>query len=277
MAGKAALNSVRAALSSGSFTGIKSTAKVAYWGYSGGSIPTGWAALLTKTYAPELVANNVGYALGGIVADINDVAKQRMGGAFSSLIITAINGLSTEYPELLDYINSNVYPDKLQVFTSPLATCASNDPALSNAAWSYFFKDGSNTLSNPVVKQVTTDNSMVNSSLVPTAPLFFYNSLLDEVIPPSEADNFYNNLCKAGVSVTYKQDLLNGHITESFAGAGQAFVWLQSVLNGKTYKGCSKSFSISNAASPTGLLGLGVVFAQTLTEIYVANFFNNIL
>ena len=51
------LNSIRAALKSGKITNIKDDAKVVMWGYSGGSLASGWAAALQPSYAPELGGN----------------------------------------------------------------------------------------------------------------------------------------------------------------------------------------------------------------------------
>lgn len=64
--GKATLNSIRAALGSGNLTGIDSNAEVMMWGYSGGTIASGWAAAIQSEYAPELTDNLIGAALGGL-------------------------------------------------------------------------------------------------------------------------------------------------------------------------------------------------------------------
>ena len=73
--GKATLDSIRAILKSNKFTGIKSDAKVAMWGYSGGSLASGWAAALQPKYAPELKKNLIGAALGGFVTNITATAE----------------------------------------------------------------------------------------------------------------------------------------------------------------------------------------------------------
>ena len=42
------------------------------WGYSGGTVATGWAAALQPTYAKELKSNLIGAAMGGFVTNIID-------------------------------------------------------------------------------------------------------------------------------------------------------------------------------------------------------------
>ena len=73
--GQAVLNSIRAALKSGKITNIKDDAKVVMWGYSGGSLASGWAAALQPSYAPELGGNLLGAALGGFVTNITATAS----------------------------------------------------------------------------------------------------------------------------------------------------------------------------------------------------------
>ena len=70
-AGQATLDSVRAALASGSITGVSSSATYQMWGYSGGALATEWAAELQPTYAPEL--NFAGAAIGGLTPNITSV------------------------------------------------------------------------------------------------------------------------------------------------------------------------------------------------------------
>lgn len=268
-AGKAVLNGVRGVLNSGSITGINKDAKVGYWGYSGGSIATGWAALLQPTYASDLEENSVGFAYGGIVADVEATANTNMGTLTAGLIFAAINGLSADYPELNDYVNSHVFPNKLDEFRNPTKECLL--PVLLNFAgqsWDDYFVDGDNTLNDPVVKNVTSQNSMITSSLVPTSPLFFYNSIGDEIITATQADKLYSRLCAAGVSIQYNQDLIGEHITQQALGAGDALVWLEDRLNGKAApSGYKKNEAFSNALNWNGITGLGQVFASALARI----------
>ena len=55
--GQSTLDSIRAVLKTTNVTGIQD-AKVAMWGYCGGTVATGWAAALQEpTYAKELKSN----------------------------------------------------------------------------------------------------------------------------------------------------------------------------------------------------------------------------
>ncbi len=66
--GMTTLDSIRAALNTSS-TGLNPSSKVALIGYSGGGIATDWAAQLAPTYAPDVNAQLVGAAEGGVLVD----------------------------------------------------------------------------------------------------------------------------------------------------------------------------------------------------------------
>lgn len=269
-AGKATLNGIRGALHSGNITGVSSDAKVALWGYSGGTIASGWAALHQPAYAPELGSNIIGYAIGGIVADVRHTAQKNMGSLFAGLIVTAINGLSHEYPELNSVIKADFRPGKETKFRLTDKLCEIiYIPAFVGATFFEYFKSGSKILDNPVVRKITDDLNMVNLGLTPTKPMFFYNSKFDEIIPADDADALYKSLCARGVSINYEQDLIGGHITQAVLGAGSAFDWLKDRFNGKTQTGCKRDFTFTNALTPEGIRGLG--------DVIVSAIFTNIL
>ncbi|KAL7664529.1 Uncharacterized protein ABC855_g2674 [[Candida] zeylanoides] len=264
-AGKATLNGIRGALSSGNITGIDSDAKVTLWGYSGGSIATGWAALHQPKYAPELESNILGYAMGGIVADVEHTARKNMGDKYAGLLIAAISGLAHEYSELDEWINKNVFPDRMAEFKKVDEICEIVYlKTFKNAKWDYFFKTGDDTLNDPVVSKITKDLKMQESSETPTKPMFFYNSKNDEIIPAADADDWYNVLCERGVSVEYEQDLLGGHISQQLLGSGSAFVWIKDRFSGKTQTGCRRNFHKTNALTPEGIEGLGKIIVSAI-------------
>ncbi|CAK7916986.1 triacylglycerol lipase [[Candida] anglica] len=267
--GKAVLNSVRALLNSAAFTGVSPIAKVAYWGYSGGTIATGWASLLAPTYAPDLTDNNIGFALGGIVADLEHTAEKNMGTAFAGLIFAAINGLCAEYPDLNSYVNKKVFPQMMTKFRTPTKQCLIEViPAFIFNGWSQYFVDGAKTLYSPEVKKVTSAVNMVTSKLVPKAPMFFYNSKFDEIIPAKDADALYNRLCPAGVSIFYEQSILGDHITQFVSGSGSAFSWIKDRLNGKSQKGCDKKYTVTNVLAPGSIPGFSnIIITAILTAL----------
>ncbi|CAK7895544.1 lipase 1 [[Candida] anglica] len=268
-AGKIVLNAIRAVLQTGNTTGLSSNPRIALWGYSGGSLGTEWGAMYRKSYAPEL--NIVGAALGGIIADIDHVARYNLGTLFAGFVITAINGLSHEYPALNDYINKNVFPSQLDYFRKSDTVCLLGDLlSYPFVKLEQFVSIGIKALDNPIVKNVTSSNNALLSDLVPDIPLLFYTSSKDEIIPASDTDKLYDKWCAAGVPISYRQDEIGGHITQMVLGAGYAFEFVKARLNGTPApQGCNKVVHISNVFSVTDLEGLGSVIAAAIKTLFL--------
>ncbi|CAK7905666.1 lipase 1 [[Candida] anglica] len=268
-AGKIVLNAIRAVIQTGSTTGLSNNPRIALWGYSGGSLGTEWGAMYHKTYAPEL--NIVGAALGGIIVDIDHMARYNLGKLFAGFVVTAINGLSHEYPALNDYINNNVYESKLDYFRKTNTLCLlGNLLTYPFAKLEQFISVGINSLNDPIVKNITSSNNALLSELIPDIPLFFYDSIYDEIVPSSDTDKLYDKWCAAGVPISYRQDRIGGHITQAVLGSGEAFNFVKARLNGVAApQGCNKVIAISNVFSPTALNGLGSIISAAIKTIFL--------
>ncbi|EGW31184.1 secretory lipase 1 [Spathaspora passalidarum NRRL Y-27907] len=257
--GQAVLDSVRAVINSGNFTGINNDAKVGLWGYSGGALASGWAAALQPSYAPELKSTLVGASLGGFVTNITAVAEIVDGELFAGLIPVALTGISNEYPQAKVLVQENVAPQHLAKFNEAGNKCLI--PSIF-----YFFFDhiltgtdpmipaGFSLLANGQVKSIIESNSLVylNSSYVPEIPIFVYHGTLDMVVPIKDVYVTYDNWCNWGIgSFEFAEDLLNGHLSEQLVGGPAAWTWLDRLLQGgKPINGCSHTSRVSNLLYP---------------------------
>lgn len=257
LAGKAVLNSIRAALSSSSTTGLNSDAEVVIWGYSGGAHATVWGAQLHPTYAPEL--NLLGAAMGGIPVNVTHVALNNMGTIWSGFVFSAMNGLSNEYPELNDLIKEKVYPSKYKQFTNTNNLCLIETiPLYLFQTWDDYIEEGSDVLYNPVVQNVTDSQNLLLTGLVPDIPIFIYSSQNDEIIPIDDTDSLYELYCSKGTNVEFRKDTFSEHIIAAVSGAGLAFDFVKDRFNGVAVNPqCQTSTLPSNIFDPSGLDGLG--------------------
>lgn len=121
LAGHAALDGIRAAINSASFTGISRDPTVAMWGYSGGSLASLWAAELQPTYAPEL--RTVGAAVGGTVPNITTVVTSVNKNAAAGLIPAGVLGLANQYSELDELLDKHVLPQHRDEFFKARHQC----------------------------------------------------------------------------------------------------------------------------------------------------------
>ncbi|CAK9440092.1 uncharacterized protein LODBEIA_P41920 [Lodderomyces beijingensis] len=263
--GYATLDSIRATLHSGNFTGISNDAKVAMWGYSGGSVASGWAASLQSRYAPELKENLIGVALGGLVANITAVAEAVDNGLFSGLIPVALHGLANEYPHLKDLMDIYVDPAQADALDYAAHQC------LFGAVLNYvaapilkgkspMFPGGVELLQHPQIAEILHENCLVcmNETYVPEMPVFVYHGTLDQVIPIKDVRNIYKNWCDWGIeSLEFTEGVLGTHITETLVGAPAAWTWLERRFAGEEpVRGCQhdarlQNFFYPNASSTT--------------------------
>ncbi|KAM0484283.1 hypothetical protein ACHAPX_001703 [Trichoderma viride] len=250
-AGQATLDGVRAALSSGSFTGISKDATVALWGYSGGSLASGWAAELQPTYAPELKI--AGAALGGTVPNITTVLSEINKSAFAGIIPSGIVGLANQYPQVNSVLEKHVLPQYQSLFNKVRSQCLVADVT------DFLFKDVLGMLDDPSLPftdpdlvRIQNDNALGKAT--PKIPLYVYKSTEDELSPVSETDALVKKYCRGGASVEYVRDILSEHGSLAITGAVKALAWLIDVLDeGKSQKGCATSTVISSLLDPSAL------------------------
>ncbi|KAI5952204.1 hypothetical protein CANMA_005080 [Candida margitis] len=253
--GFAVLDGVRAMLNSQSITGIDPSAKVVLWGYSGGSIASGWAASLQPTYAPELKQNLLGCALGGFVTNITATAEITDGGIFAGLIPLALHGLSNEYRDFKEIINENVDPQHMNFFKQGSERCFAG--GLNFFRFRRFFQGTNRTfprgfdlLHDKTIGKIIEDNCVchLNRTFLPQIPIFLYHGLFDEIVPISGPRHIYKQWCSWGIeSLEYSEDLLTAHVGQQIIGAAAAWTWIENIFIGvKPVKGCSYIQRLNN-------------------------------
>jgi hypothetical protein len=224
MAGHATLDGIRAAQRLPS-TGLGGTSTpVGMWGYSGGGLATGWATELHPTYAPELRIQGV--AAGGTPTDLEAVGRFLDGGPASGLLLAVAVGLSREYPELLPLFN-----DAGRQMAADIG-----DMCLEQETISYPFRRLSeftttpDPFGHPTVQQVLALNQL--GTTAPTAPVYLYHSVVDELVPYAMAEELRSAWCRGGTRVQLHTDLLSEHVTLTATGAPAAIAYLGARFRG---------------------------------------------
>jgi hypothetical protein len=224
MAGHAVLDGIRAAvtLPDTGLSGLETP--VGLWGYSGGGLATSWAAQLHPGYAPEL--DIVGVASGGTPADFEAAVKRIDGGIASGLVLLASTGLTRAYPEMLALLN-----DAGREMVERIG-----DMCVGEAVSAFPFRrldqftTSKEPLNEPVAKAVLDTNHL--GRLTPTAPVFLYHSVWDELIPFSSAQTLQADWCRGGGRVSLYADVLSEHSSLAATGAPLAVGFLGSRFGG---------------------------------------------
>ncbi|MCP8718812.1 MAG: lipase family protein [Asgard group archaeon] len=255
--GQATLNSIRAALKSGNLTSIDENAKVVMWGYSGGSLASGWAAALQPKYAPELNNNLIGVALGGFVTNITATAEATDGTVFAGIVANALGGISNEYSLLKSTLaaDANIL---LKFKINQFDDFCLFDSILNFVGTQFFvgvariFKSGWSILDKPGIRDIVEGNGLVYFTEIPKIPAFIYHGTVDQIVPIVNAKKTYQNWCDAGISsLEFAEDASNGHLTETIVGAPAALTWIMARLSGNApVSGCQHTKRQSNFDYP---------------------------
>lgn len=224
MAGHAVLDGIRAAQRVAG-SGLGSNTPVGMWGYSGGALATTWAAELQPAYAPEL--DIVGVASGGVPSDLAAASRLVDGGFASGLELLAVTGLSRQYPELLPVFNANGLAMRDAIGDQCLITSALLFPFRRLSE----FTNSPDPLNEPVALAVLADNRLGFEA--PTAPIYIYHSIFDELIPYSTAVDLRASYCAQGAAVQFHTDVLSEHAILAVTGAPAAIAYLGARFSGK--------------------------------------------
>ncbi|KAB8263066.1 secretory lipase-domain-containing protein [Aspergillus pseudonomiae] len=252
-AGHAVLDGIRAVLRSSDFTTVSPNASVAMWGYSGGSLASGFAAELQPTYAPDLDMI-VGAALGGLIGDIEVVTYTVNKGPFVGLDFGGFNGIAHEYPDIAALYKEQLIESKKAKFYDANHNCfVANVIEYPFQDIFSYFKDPS-ILSYPQMQQALKDNNLGQNP--PKIPIFVYKGALDEISPASTAEIVASRYCAGGTAVKYKNVLTHEHILLQVDGFLEAFAWLEERMNGEAIQSdCSHTDELLPLSEP-GSLGV---------------------
>jgi len=216
LAGMATLDSMRAVSGFREAGFTTRNPKIVGYGYSGGSVATGWAASLQRKYAPELPV--LGWASGGTVANLTGTAVFLDNTTFSGFLPPAIAGLNkpSSYQQELDAkIKSIITPygqSKLDFANDHCIEDLFSFPEMSVLA-TYFQSLGDQLYYDPVIRNVLSQCIMgVRRDEAPIAPVYVYHALNDEIIPYANASSLVDRWCNDGSAVDFVTYENGGHL-----------------------------------------------------------------
>ncbi|GAM48867.1 hypothetical protein NSK11_contig00094-0021 [Nocardia seriolae] len=200
----------------------------AIFGYSGGARGSEFAAELASAYAPEL--NLRGAAAGGVTVDVASTART-IDGTFSGPIAAAAAlGIDRAYPELGI---ASYFPD-------PGFRHTVGDLCLLQLEAAYPMLRLSDRTATPGgvslldIPSIATVLASLRAGAygTPSAPLYIYHAMNDEVSPIADTDALIGDYCARGVNVTYRKLPGVEHLTGNVAGSPAALDWLGDRLAG---------------------------------------------
>lgn len=238
--GHATLDSIRA-VKSLSF-GLKRDARVALWGYSGGSLASEFAAELQVQYAPELQISGV--ALGGLVDNCTEAIEDVNGAPLAGLVPLGLLGLTAQFPEVRAYLidqlhDSGPYNKSTFLSSFDLTVMQIFGIFANQNIWNYF-RDGRDIFYHPGLSKLLHTEATLGSYGVPQVPLFIYKAVQDEATDIVGTDDLVARYCRYGANVWYQRNTKGDHTSEWINGLPRAQKFLHQVLDGTySHEGCT--------------------------------------
>lgn len=235
------LDAMRATLNAGELTGVKKDAKFAVWGYSGGAAASLSTVQVMPSYAPEL--NIVAAAFGGgggRTPTSVDLIEFLNKGPTSNFVVIGIVGAAGQDPEFEKEVMQHLKPEYRDHFFQVKHEC------LDAAKKTYADEDILQMFDDPTFLQdFKRFDSPSYVNVVPTVPIYWYQSKIDQLVPASFAEDTSEKLCEQGANIHFVLDTVQNvtHATYSVYGTEASLDWLGEVLDGKMpATGCSKAF-----------------------------------
>lgn len=246
-AGYATLDSIRAALNATDVTKLASNTKVGMLGYSGGSIPTGWAAQLQPSYAPELASTMVGAAYGGVPVNFAHNIEYVSGSPFWSITIpTVLSAAIRAYDiDITPYVNS--YGKWFLEWASDKSIAANLGLSV-GLTWKKMAKPQyANPNSVPEYVRVVNDLNM-GLAPAPTMPVLMAQGGMgilngtkpsktygdgDGVMLVKDARTLVRQFCAAGTPTLFREYPKFEHAGAGVALVAEAIPWLLARFDGK--------------------------------------------
>ncbi len=202
--------------------------KLAMMGYSGGAIATSGAAKLLDEYAPELAADLVGAAMGGVPADCEMLGRTMNGNLAGGLFMAAVLGIGRQRTEILGLMNN--LGERLGA--SGIRNWCVTSLALMGVPGVPIEALASvkQALSSPVAQAVFTEMKMADKPS--GTPLYIYNGGQEFWIPALGTQNLFAEQCGLGVRTVYRQ-VFGEHLIGEITGNPGAFDWVDARLRGE--------------------------------------------
>lgn len=231
--GQVTLDSVRASLAYIN----NSATRYVLWGYSGGSLASGFAAELQGTYAAEL--DFAGIAIGGFANNLTEILVYLDGSPGALLIPGSFIGILSQYPDGYSRLLSHL--KQTGPYTAAGFLGARNHTLAPEllASWvgqaviENYLDSGRAFLQDPVVKDIFEKETVVGTHGVWKMPIYGYKALNDEFVPISGANQLVSDFCDAGANVLYEINMLGNHVDEVVNGDAAAWHFLESALAGE--------------------------------------------
>lgn len=210
-------------------TGLSTDSPVGIMGYSQGGSGAGWAAQQAASYAPELRVK--GTVAGGVPGDLEAVADFLDGSPFVALALMTALGFDTAYPELdlSSYLNDRGH----ELAENSRDICLVSVDGFTTLIDTAFTGIDDYVTTNPLDTAAWQDRLQEArlGGTRPSAPVFQYHGVVDEIVPFGQAAELRRRWCDQGARVTWSV-LPGEHVLGLVEGVQPGLTWMSARFAG---------------------------------------------
>ena len=238
LAGRQSLDGVKATLQFDRLN-LKANSPVVTTGYSGGAIASGWTAALHPSYASSV--NAKGFAMGGTPANITGTLLKLDKGLFSAFAIAGLTGISYANDNLLEWLSPRLTAKGRRAIEFARSHCLVSTLLrypFSRVVSDDFIRGGSHLLEEPIVTNILKDYVMgAKKSQTPSAPVFMYHGVNDEVIPYGDAIKAGEMWAAHGADVLFQSNTFPtlGHATTEMVNVPNVLFFIEDRFANKPF------------------------------------------
>lgn len=189
---------------------------------------------------------------------------------FASFAISALAGMSNQYPELRNWLLPRLYPNGTAAYQAAKTDNTCDVAAAQPFVDVYtYIKGGEAAISEPVPKKyfdmgklgqpLSTPASSTNG-VVPF-PVFQYHSASDEIVPYPPVPGYVADQCSRGAHIQFSTTAVSEHLTAFVEYVGDTFIFMKNAFDGNfdgTDKACSTVHTIAAPIfSPAYIAAIG--------------------
>jgi hypothetical protein len=209
--------------------GLGAHTPAALWGYSGGAYASSVAAQAQPSYAPELKL--AGVALGGVPGSVRAELTAFSGSFAGGAIMVGIVGIDRAFPaaHVLSYLNARGHRLAAASQTDCITDAAVRSPFLSVTS----IEASPGVMDSPAVAALLRSTSPISFGAPPSAPIYDYHAVFDELAPIGPDRALVRRYCAGGVRVQHIEDLAGEHLSELATGTPGALAYMADRFAGR--------------------------------------------
>ena len=238
LSGRQTLDGIKATLRYDQL-GLRDDTPVVVAGYSGGAIASGWSAALHSTYGASIQAK--GFAMGGTPANLTGTLLHLDGSPYAAFAVAGIVGLMYTYPELLEWASARLTSKGSKAVEFARSSCVVPTYfryPFSRVISEDFIQNGTYLLEEPMVRAILANLTLgAQKRLTPSAPVFMYHGLHDEIIPYKDALKTAQLWGEHGANVLLHTDTFPGlgHTVTELANLPNLLFFIEDRFAGKPF------------------------------------------